>query len=439
MKSKAKAAERRAGKPAGAVLLVNIGQLVTMHAEGKVASGPRRGAEMRDIGLIEDAAVLCVAGKIVSVGKTKDAVADAWVKKYRLQIEEMDCAGKVVLPGFVDAHTHPVFTAPRLVDFEKRIAGATYEEIAVAGGGIRSSVEGVRKASQATLAEAVLAALEEMRTHGTTTVEAKSGYGLSVEAELKSLQAIADAASRWSGTVVPTLLGAHVVPRESLRKPEAYVRDVCEKMIPQAAKKELASFVDVFIERGAFTLDQAERVFEAARKHGLGLRAHVCQMSADEVWPLLRFKPASLDHLDHVSGEDVAQLARSGTVATLVPGANYFLNTGQYPPARKLIDAGVPVALATDYNPGTSPTPSMPMAMSLACTQMKMSPEEALTAATINGAWSLGLAARKGSVEPGKDADLAIFDIGDYREVAYWFGGNRCVGVVASALSSRPR
>jgi imidazolonepropionase len=413
-----------------AVLLVNIGQLVTMRAEGKRASGPRRGVEMRELSVIEDAAVLCVAGKVVSVGKTKDALGDAWVKKHRKETEELDCAGKVVLPGFVDAHTHPVFTAPRLVDFEKRIAGATYEEIAEAGGGIRSSVEGVRKASKADLAERVLAALEEMRAHGTTTVEAKSGYGLSVDAELKSLEAIAEAASRWPGTVVATLLGAHVVPRESVKKPDAYVKDVCERMIPQAAKRKLAAFVDVFIERGAFSLEQAERVFEAARKHGLGVRAHVCQMSAGEVWPLLRFKPASLDHLDHVSGEDVAQLARSGTVATLVPGANYFLNTGQYPPARKLIDAGVPVALATDYNPGTSPTVSMPMAMSLACTQMRMSPEEALTAATINGAWSLGVASRKGSVEPGKDADLAVFDVGDYREVAYWFGGNRCVGTV---------
>ncbi|MGH9577352.1 MAG: imidazolonepropionase, partial [Terriglobales bacterium] len=327
---------------------------------------------------------------------------------------------------FVDSHTHPAFAAPRLVDFEQRIAGATYEGVAAAGGGIRSSVEGVRKAAKSRLVEQIVEALDEMALQGTTTVEAKSGYGLSVDAELKSLEAIRDASARWPGTVVPTLLGAHVVPREFAAKPEKYLLEVCEKMIPAAAKHKLAAFVDIFCDRGAFTIDDAERVFEAARKHGLGVRARVCQLSPSVLWPLLRFDPASLDHMDHVQEEDIPQLARRDTVATLVPGANFFLGLDRYPPARKVIDAGVAVALATDYNPGSSPTVSMPLVLSLACTHMKMSPAEAIAAATTNGAHALRLADRKGSIEPGKDADLAVFDVADYREIPYWFGGNHC-------------
>jgi imidazolonepropionase len=226
--------------------------------------------------------------------------------------------------------------------------------------------------------------------------------------------------------VVPTLLGAHAVPREFKDKPAAYVREICEKMIPQAAKKKLAAFVDVFCDKGAFTAADAEKIFEAAEKNGLAVRAHMGQLSMTELWPFLRFHPASLDHLDHVNEDDIPQLAKRDTVATFVPGANYFLGLNRYPDARKLIDAGVPVALATDYNPGSSPTPSMPFVLSLACTHMKMTPAEAITAATINGAWALRLAERKGSIEPGKDADLAVFAADDYRELAYWFGVNRC-------------
>jgi imidazolonepropionase len=407
------------------LLLVNIRQLLTIRGPA-----PRRGPEMKDLGIVQDAAVLCVGGKMVSVGKTRDALRDAWVKKKRKKIREIDCAGKVVLPGFVDSHTHPVFAAPRLVDFEQRIAGASYEEIAKAGGGIRSSVETVRKSTRQALAERVLAAFNRMAATGTTTVEAKSGYGLSTEAEWKSLEAIREAAQRWPGTVVPTLLGAHVLPREHLGKPEKYLREVCDKMIPQAARRKLATFVDIFCDRGAFTIADAERVFESAVKHGLGVRAHVCQLSPSELWPLLRFRPASFDHLDCVNDQDIPQLAKRDIVATLLPGANFFLGLNAYPPARKLIDAGVAVALATDYNPGTSPTTSMPFVLSLACTQMKMSPAEAIAAATINGAFALRVADRKGSVEPGKDADLVIFDVEDYREIPYWVAGNRCAGVI---------
>jgi imidazolonepropionase len=326
------------------------------------------------------------------------------------------------------------------VDFEKRTAGASYEEIAAAGGGIRSSVEGVRRASKEELAERVLAALQAMGAQGTTTVEAKSGYGLSAEAELKSLMAVRDAAARWPGTVIATLLGAHVVPREHLRHPATYVREICGLMIPQVSKQHLAEFVDVFCDRGAFSLDDAERVLQVAAENGLGTRAHVCQLSPCSLVTLLTGNPASFDHLDHISDEDTERLARSETVATLVPGANYFLGLGQYPPARRLIASGAAVALATDYNPGTSPTPSMPFILSLACTHLKMSPAEAISAATVNGACALRRGKSKGSIAPGKDADLAIFDVTDYREIPYWFGVNRCAGaVIGGEVFESPR
>ncbi len=417
------------------LLLVNIGQLVTV---GSVtgSQGPRRGVDLKEIGIIQNAAVLCVGGTIVSVGTTADAVRDSWLKKSRSKVREIDCAGQVVLPGFVDSHTHPVFVSPRLVDFEKRIEGASYEEIGAAGGGIRSSVEGVRAASKRVLADKVLTTLQAMAAHGTTTVEAKSGYGLTVESELKSLEAIREAGSRWPGTVVATLLGAHVVPKEFQGRSRKYVEAVCKDMIPRAAKRKLAQFVDVFCDKGAFTAEETERVFAAAEEHGLRVRAHMGQLSETLLSPLLRYHPASFDHMDHVNDADLAELATRDTVATLVPGANYFLGLKEYPNARRLIDAGVPVALATDYNPGTSPTVSMPMAMSLACTQMKMSPAEAVAAATINGAWALRLADRKGSIEPGKDADLAIFSVKDYREIPYWFGANHCAVTVLNGVAA---
>jgi imidazolonepropionase len=412
-----------------ALLLVNISQLLTLrNPPGEL--GPRRGSALRELGIIEDAAVLCHGGKIVSVGKTKDALRDPWLKKNRKKVIEIDCERQVALPGFVDSHTHPAFINPRLVDFEKRISGATYEEIADAGGGIRGSVEAVRKATKADLAEKVLEALHACAEQGTTTVEAKSGYGLTVESELKSLEAIRDAAGRWPGTVVSTLLGAHVVPKEFKDRPRDFVELVCTEMIPQAAKRKLAQFVDIFTDRGAFSAQDAATIFQAAQARGLRVRAHICQLTHTALQPLLRFKPASFDHMDHVSDADIAALAELDTVATLVPGANYFLGLDRFPPARKLIDAGVPVALATDFNPGSSPTPSMPFVLSLACTHMKMSPAEAISAATINAAWALRLQDRKGSIEPGKDADLAVFEAEDYREIAYWVAFNRCAFTV---------
>jgi len=395
---------------------------------------------LSELSIIKEGAVLCSGKKIVSVCKTKDILRDPWVKRNRRKIVEIDCAGQVVLPGFVDSHTHPVFVAPRLVDFEKRITGATYEQIAEAGGGIRSSVDGVRKAGKKLLTDKVLSTLKEMTEQGTTTVETKSGYGLTVDSEIKSLESIRNAAAQWPGTVVATLLGAHVVPKEFQGRTAEYVEVICKEMIPLAGKRRLAQFVDVFTDRGAFSATDTENIFEAAKRHGLGVRAHVCQLSETALRPLMRFNVASFDHLDHVSDADFPQLVKSETVATLVPGANYFLGLEKFPPARKLIDAGVAVALATDYNPGSSPTASMPFVLSLACTHLRMSPAEAIAAATINGAWSLRLQERKGSIEPGKDADLAVFDVEDYREVAYWIASNRCAFAVlnGSMTVSKP-
>ncbi len=420
-----------------ALLLANIGQLLTLRSS---VNGPRRAASLSELGIIPNAAVLCLGGKIVSVGTTKDALRDPWLKKNR-KIIEIDCGGRVVLPGFVDSHTHPVFTHPRLVDFEKRISGANYEEIAEAGGGIRSSIEGVRMASKTALTRKVFAALAELAACGTTTVEAKSGYGLNLESEVKSLEAIRVAARQWPGTVVATFLGAHVVPPEYRGRSQEYVDLVCNEMMPAVAKRKLAQFADVFCDRGAFSAEETEQIFTAAEKHKLAVRAHLGQLSETRLRPLLRYQPASFDHMDHVNDADLPALAQSDTVATFVPGANYFLGLARYPDARRFIESGAAVALATDYNPGSSPTLSMPMAKSLACTQMKMSPAEAIAAATINGAWALRLADRKGSVEAGKDADLAVFDVGDYREIPYWFGVNRCAltimnGVPSGKLSS---
>lgn len=437
--------------------LTHASQLITLRDES-CSTGPRRSAQMRELGVVEDGGVLIVGGKIVAVGTTDEVAKNELGKS----ADEIDCRGKVVLPGFVDSHTHPVFTTPRLIDFEKRIAGASYEEIAEAGGGIRASLRGVREASIEQLACHIIRALDEMAAQGTSTVEAKSGYGLSFEAEMKSLEAIREASHQWAGTVVPTLLGAHVIAPEYQDHPEEYVRIVCEEMIPAVAAtvssekqiprrlksarddklktkpvgtaealplqdlRRLAEFVDVFCERGAFSLEQSRDILRAAVDHNLGVRAHVCQLTPAKLASLIEFHPASFDHMDHVSDDDIAMLATLDTVATLLPAANYFLGLENFPPARKLIDSGVAVALATDYNPGTAPTPSMPFVLSVACTHMKMLPAEAITAATYNGACALRLQGRKGSIEVGKDADIAIFNAEDYRELAYWFGVNRC-------------
>lgn len=409
-----------------AILLTHASQLLTLRGN----PSPRRGSQMTDLGIIPDGAVLIENGEIAAVGTTDELRAHA------KSVEEIDCSGKVILPGFVDSHTHPVFAAARLIDFEKRIAGASYEVIAEAGGGIRSSIRGLRELSVEQLTKHVLNALNEMSASGTTTVEAKSGYGLDLASELKSLEAIKNAAQKWRGTVIPTLLAAHVVPSEYRNDPDEYVRIVCDEMIPTVAQRKLAEYVDVFCERGAFTAVQSIRILKAAVANGLKTRIHVGQLTHTALELFAEFHPSSVDHLDHLTVADIAWLAQTNTVATLLPAANYFLGLETFPPARKLVDSGVAVALATDYNPGTSPTTSMPFVLSVACTHLKMSPAEAITAATINGACALNLQHRKGSLEPGKDADIAIFDAEDYRELPYWFGVNRCRQTILNGAPS---
>jgi imidazolonepropionase len=412
------------------LLLANIGQLIALRG----VPTPRRGPALNEVGLVKDAAVLCGGGKIIATGTQREILRSPWLKlkKNRSKVRELDCQGRVVLPGLIDSHTHPVFMRPRLLDFAKRIGGASYQEIAASGGGIRSSLAGVREATRAQLTEKVRSALAAMLVQGTTTVEAKSGYGLTTEDEIKSLQAIREAARHFPGTVVRTLLAAHVVPPEFADNPDQYVSKVCEEMIPLAAEKKLADFVDVFCERGAFTLEQSEKIFAAARTHGLGVRAHVGQFTPAKLEALLAYQPASLDHMDFVNPEDFTLLAQSDTVVTLLPGASYFLGHKEFPDARRLIDSGIPIALATDFNPGTSPTPSMAFIISLACTHMKMLPAEAVAACTINAACALRLQERKGSIEAGKDADMAVFDVKDYREIAYWFAWDRCVEMIVA-------
>jgi imidazolonepropionase len=408
------------------LLLTNISQLLTLRGPAHA----RRGAELSDLGLITDAAVLCAGGRIVAAGKQSGILRHTWYKKNKRKLQELDCSGKLVAPGFVDSHTHLAFVEPRLIDFEKRTSGASYQEIAAAGGGIRSSVASVRKASEATIAASASNALNQMLASGTTTVEAKSGYGLNFDAEMKSLRAIRRAAKQWRGTVVSTLLGAHVVPADLESDREGYVNLVADKMIPEAARKKLAQFVDVFCERTAFSLDETKTILGAAVRSGLHTRVHVGQFSACPLLSLLAYGPASLDHLDNILDTDLPHLADSDTVATLVPGANYFLGHARYPEARKLIQSGAAVALATDFNPGTSPCTNMQFILSLACIQMKMAVSEAICASTINGAHSLLLAERKGSIEEGKDADLAVFKAKDHRELAYWFGSNLCESTI---------
>jgi imidazolonepropionase len=337
---------------------------------------------------------------------------------------EIDAAGCVVMPGFVDSHTHLIFGSPRLVDYEMRLAGASYAEIAAAGGGILSSVEAVRGMSAAQLETQARAALAAMARHGTTTVEAKSGYALDEAGELKTLRLLA----KLNGDpldIVPTYLGAHLAPPEYRGKPDAYIDWTTAEMMPQIRRRKLARFVDVYCDEGAFTLEQSRRYLDHARSLGFGLKIHAEQFARTGAARLaVELGAASADHLEQAGDEDTRALAQSNTIATLLPGSVFHLGLRTYAPARALIEAGAAVALATDFNPGTSPTYSMQMVLSLACTEMRMSPAEAISAATINGAHALRCADRIGSLERGKQADLLLLTVADYRELPYYFGTN---------------
>jgi len=365
-------------------------------------------------------------GIIISAGPA------AQIEKHRdaREAEKIDVGGRVVLPGFVDSHTHLIHAANRAEEYELKIQGASYEEIAKRGGGILNSVKKLRAATAEQLKRRARSALEEYASYGTTTVEAKSGYGLNIASELRILGLQRELSAEQPLEIVSTFLGAHVVPAEFRGKPggaDRYIQLLLGQMLLEVVNENLAEFCDVFCDRGAFTRAQSQRILSQARLHGLLPRIHAEQLSHTGATQLgVALGAVSCDHLEQISEADVRALARSGTVATLLPGCDFHLGWKQYAPARKLIEAGAIVALATDYNPGTSPTVSMPMILSLACTQLRMTPSEAIAAATINAAYALKRSDRLGSLEMGKQADFAVFEVEDYREIPYYFGMHRC-------------
>jgi len=344
--------------------------------------------------------------------------------------QKLDLRGRVALPGFVDSHTHLIHAASRAEEYELKIAGASYEEIARKGGGILNSVKKLRAATEDALKERALAALGQFAAHGTTTIEAKSGYGLDVASEMRILGLHRTLSRPLGIEIVSTFLGAHVVPEEYRKKAsgaERYIKLLEENLLPEIGESRLAEFCDVFCDNGAFTVEQSKRVLQAGRQWGLVPRIHAEQLSRTGAARLaILLRAASCDHLEQVNSSDIRALGKSNTVATLLPGCDFHLGLKKYAPARALIDGGAIVSLATDYNPGTSPTLSMPMILSLACTQLRMTPAEAITAATINAAYALKREKLIGSLEVGKLADMAIFEVADYREIPYYFGVNHC-------------
>jgi len=403
------------------LLITGASQLLTLRRVG-----PRRGDSLSNLGLIKDGALLVRDGVIAAVGTRAqvEALPEARVA------EKLDLGGRVALPGFVDSHTHLIHAASRAEEYELKIAGASYEEIARKGGGILNSVKKLRAATAEELKKRAKAALRQFAAYGTTTIEAKSGYGLDVASELKILKLHKELATEQPLEIASTFLGAHVVPEEYRKKKdgaERYIKMMEENLLPEIAQKRLAEFCDVFCDRGAFNVAQAKRVLQAGRQWGLEPRMHAEQLShtgAAQLGILLR--AASCDHLEQLNKKDVRAFGKSETVATLLPGCDFHLGLKKYAPARELIEAGAIVALATDYNPGTSPTLSMPMILSLACTQLRMTPAETIAAATINGAYALGREKRVGSLEVNKQADVAVFEVADYREIPYYFGVNHC-------------
>jgi imidazolonepropionase len=403
------------------LLITGASQLLTLR--GRV---PRRGRALSDLGILPDGALLARDGVIAAVGAR---VAVEALPESR-SAEKLDVGGRIVLPGFVDSHTHLIHAASRAEEYEMKIAGASYEEIARKGGGILNSVKKLRAATAESLKARAHAALREFAAHGTTTLEAKSGYGLDVASELKILRLHRELGAEQPLEIVSTFLGAHVVPAEYRKKPdgaEKYVALLIQNLIPEVAAEKLAEFCDVFCDRGAFSRSQSKKILEAGKRHGLVPRIHAEQLTRTGGTQLaVQLVAASCDHLEKISKADIGALAKSNTVATLLPGCDFHLGLKQYAPARALIDSGAIVGLASDYNPGTSPTLSMPMVLSLACSQLRMSPAEAIAAATVNAAYSLRRAGQIGSLEVGKQADLAVFDVDDYREIPYYFGMNTC-------------
>ena len=391
---------------------------------------------MQDLGIIRDGAVLVEGDRIAAVGPRRRIES---LREAR-RAEKLDLGGRVLLPGFVDSHTHLVFPASRAGEYEERIGGKTYEQIARNGGGIRATVAALRKATPQSLKSRASVYLQKFAEHGTTTVEAKSGYGLDWASEAKILNVLHDLHQDQPLDIVRTFLGAHVVPVEYRRNPAKYVDLLVRRWIPSVATAGLAEFCDIFCDRGAFTPAQARRILQAGRGCGLVPRIHAAQFDRTGAARLaVELQAASADHLDHINAADVRALGASNVVCTLLPGCSFHLGLPQRAPARQLLDARAVVALATDFNPGTSPTVSMPMILSLACNQLRMTPAEAISAATINPAYSLRVHDRAGSIEVGKYADFAAFDVADYREIPYYFGVNLCSMTIKRGVAIHPK
>ena len=396
------------------VAIINCSQVLTLAGPAR----PRVGLEMRELGIVSRGGLLVRNGLIERVGTSAEIE-----KSIDASTTVVDAGGRVLLPGFVDAHTHPVFAGTRVDEFEERSRGATYQEIAARGGGIQSTVNRTRAASVDELVATGRRYANWFLRGGTTTVEAKSGYGLSLEDELKILRAIKRLEEETPLRYVPTFLGAHSIPPEYRSRRDEYVSLIVEEMLPQVSRQKLAEYCDVFCEEKVFTTDEAWKILSAARCHGLGLRMHADQLSLSGGAKLAaELGTVTADHLEHTDAAGIQALKAAGVQPVLLPGSVYALGSARYPAAREMIDAGLAVVLATDFNPGSSPTPSMTMILSLAATHMKMTPAEAISAATINAAYSLNRGDKLGSLEPGKIADFVLHDCDDYRELSYFFG-----------------
>ncbi len=403
------------------LLLYNIGSLATPRSEN---ASRLSGLAMGNIHTEQNAAIFIENGVITRIGASSELEKEANVA------ERFDAKGMAALPGFVDSHTHTVFGGNRANEFAMRSSGKTYQEIAAAGGGILSTMNATRKASHEELFHIGKKRLDAMLRHGTTTVEIKSGYGLDTASELKILEVIQELARTHPMTIIPTFLGAHAFPPEYKNDREAYIELVCKEMLPAVKERNLATFCDIFCEENYFSPEQSERVLNTARELGFKLKLHADQLSDSGASALgVRLGAVSVDHLECTTASGAQVIAASETIATALPGASLFLNH-PYPPVRALIDAGATVALATDFNPGSSVTFSMPMMMTLAATQMRMTPEEALTASTLNGASALSLAHERGSIEVGKRADVLLADVSHFYEISYHFAMNHIAHVI---------
>jgi imidazolonepropionase len=397
---------------ASTTAIVNIGQLVTLAGPAR----PRVGRELGDLAMIDDAALLIEEGRIVATGPYVQVKS-----KILPESKIIDAERRCVAPGFVDAHTHLVFAGNRAAEFEQRIAGATYQEIAAAGGGILRTVALTRAAAEDELLETTRRHRDWMLRGGTTTLEAKSGYGLERDTELKMLRVLRRLNEEGPVRIVPTLLAAHTVPPEYANRRAEYVRFVAEELIPEIAVAGLAEYCDVFCDDHAFTVDETMNVLSAAQRNGLKLRVHAEQFRPGTGADLAaELGAATADHLETATDETLQRLRIAGVQPVLLPGSVFALSRTQYPPARRMVEAGLAIVVATDFNPGSSPVPSMPFMLSLACVEMRLSPAEALSAATINAGYCVGLGDEVGSLEPGKRADFVIHEFTDYRELAYF-------------------